>query len=51
MLMIEARKDILDYPSTVVVKNLRWYLGKMNFYATFIKNMNAKPIPSYEKNR
>lgn len=45
----EARTDILEYPRPVDVKGLRRFLGKMNFYAPFIKGMSKIAAPLYEK--
>lgn len=48
-IMKESRKDILEYPRPINVKSLRRFLGKMNFYAPFIKDMSRIAIPLYEK--
>ncbi|KAI5153777.1 hypothetical protein ENBRE01_3245, partial [Enteropsectra breve] len=48
-LIDEGRRDILEYPRPVDVKSLRRFLGKMNFYAPFIKDMSRIAIPLYEK--
>lgn len=48
-LLHEGMKDIEDYPRPTNVKSLRRFLGKMNFYSPFIKNMSTIAVPLYEK--
>lgn len=45
----KARADILEYPEPVDKKSLRRFLGKMNFYSSFIKDMSKIAVPLYEK--
>jgi hypothetical protein len=45
----ESRNDILEYPRPTDVKGLRRFLGKMNFYGPFIKDMSRIAIPLYQK--
>jgi hypothetical protein len=45
----EASEDILNYPRPTDVKSLRRFLGKMNFYSPFIKNLSTLAVPLYEK--
>ncbi|KAI5152345.1 hypothetical protein ENBRE01_2758 [Enteropsectra breve] len=48
-LLGESKNDIMEYPRPVDTKSLRRFLGKMNFYAPFIKDMSKIAIPLYEK--
>lgn len=48
-LLRESQKDIQEYPRPENVKSLRRFLGKMNFYSPFIKNMSVIAVPLYEK--
>lgn len=45
----ESKKYILEYPRPTDVKSLRRFLGKMNFYSGFIKDLSTMAIPLYEK--
>ena len=47
-ILSESREDILNFPRPIDVKSLRRFLGKMNFYSAFIKNMRNIAVPLYE---
>lgn len=48
-LVKESQKDILEYPKPTDTKRLRRFLGKMNFYSSFIKDIGTIAITLYEK--
>lgn len=45
----KARKEMLEYPRPVDTKSLRRFLGKMNYYAPFIRDIAKIAVPLFEK--